>query len=79
MREIELLQASQLLPVDCSEKLSNMMYKAACSATPDNIHPSISYQSARWHREIDRQSRKHSLDNIGMLSDVRIDRCTYGV
>jgi hypothetical protein len=63
-RWFEHLQAVDLLPVEGSERLSNVISRAECSTAPDSDALSSQCKSARYHRGLDTGSRNHSLTRV---------------
>lgn len=59
----EHLKDDNLLPVDHSERLSRVISRAECSTVPDMKTPTTC-QNARWHRVVDTNARKYSLDKV---------------
>lgn len=69
----EILQESDLLASGPSERLADVISKATCSAIVDAGIPSSQCQSARWHRGLDSNMRKRSLEGITQTSGISLN------
>jgi hypothetical protein len=64
------LENPDLLPVEDSERLSNVISRAECSTNPDADALSSQCNSAHYYRGPDTGSRKNSLARVMDLSDL---------